>query len=229
MRSYGSSAKHFDAESITDLQDMTRCFGNMSDYYQARGSPVTQIHFAAVQKFALSLTTDECGEGDVIIAAVKWLDGVNQKFMSCLSINVEYGTETHFAVTSTLKKTNPKCLRKLQVVINQRRLPAAASTKRKPEANGANATNNKKKTTTDKLSSKVSDRGIVDLLPKHNGQGVCLRHLSESGCWSKIEGKCTADDRCHFVPDTKLPASVEKFMVAKGWGGVSSKFPHLKP
>ena len=105
IRSYGSSTYHFEAEPIADLQDMARCFGNMAGYYQVRGSPVTQKHFAAAQKFALSLTTDECNEAEVVTAAVKWLDGINQKFVSCLGIDVEYGTETHRAITSTLKKT----------------------------------------------------------------------------------------------------------------------------
>ena len=39
------------------------------------------------------------------------------------------------------------------------------------------------------------------------------------------EGKCVVDDRSHFVPESKLPSSLEKHMVAKGWGGISSKFP----
>ena len=138
-------------------------------------------------------------------------------------------TETHRAITATLKKTNPEFLRKLQVVINQRRLPTTASTKRKPDHANEVKTNNNKKTTTTKAAKRVSDRDVVDLLPKQNGKSICLRHLSEIGCWSKVEGKCVADDRCHFVPDSKLPASLEKHMVAKGWGGISAKFPHLKP
>ena len=77
VRSYGASAKHFDAEPITDLQDMARCYGNISDYYQDRGSPVTKAHFVAVQKVALSLTTDECSECDVVAAAVKRVDNCN--------------------------------------------------------------------------------------------------------------------------------------------------------
>ena len=99
VRSYGSSAKHFDADRITDLQDMARCFGNMADYYLARGSPVSRKHFSAVQKFALSLTTDECGEPDVVTAAVKWLDGINLKFM--LGFNTKlflYGFQLSFTI-----------------------------------------------------------------------------------------------------------------------------------
>ena len=182
VRSCGASAKHFDTEPIADLQDMARCFGNMSDYYQARGSPITLKHFAAAQKFALSLTTDECNEADVVSAAVKWLDGVNQKFMSCLGIHVEYGTTTHRSIAATLKKTNPEFLRKLQVVINQRKSLVASSTKRKSESSSEGKHTNKKKVTTNKTTKRVSDRDVVDLLPKQNGKAVCLRHLSEIGC-----------------------------------------------
>ena len=228
VRSYGSSAKHFDAEPVADLQDMARCFGNMSDYFQARGSPVTQKHFAAAQKFALSLTSDECNEADVVRAAVKWLDAANQKFMSCLGIDVEYGTVTHRVITASLKKTNPEFLRKLQVVINQRRSHPPASSKRKSEPTSEAKSANKKKPSASK-PAKPHDRAVQDLVPKHNGKSVCLRNLSKIGCWSKVEGECVSDDRCHFVPEGTLPASLEKHLVAKGWGGISPKYPHLKP
>ena len=113
-------------------------------------------------------------------------------------------------------------------MINQRRLPTTASTKLKPESVGEAKPNNKKKTTAAKTAKRVSDRDVVELLPKQNGKSVCLRHLSEVSCWSKVEGRCVADDRCHFMPNSKLPTSLEKHMMAKGWGGISSKFPHLK-
>ena len=164
----------------------------------------------------------------MVAAAVKWLDGANQKFMSCLSIDVEYGTETHRVITSSLKKTNPDFLRKLQVVINQRKSHPASTSKRKSESTSDTKLVTKKKTAP-KTNKRISDREVVDLLPKHDGKSICLRHLSEVGCWSKVEGKCVADDRCHFVLETKLPSSIEKHMVAKGWGGISPKFPHLKP
>ena len=226
VRSYGSSAKHFDTIPISDLQDMARCFGNMSDYFQLRGAPVTQRHFMAVQKFALSLTNDECSAPDVVTAAVKWLDGINQKFMSCLGIDVQFGTDTHRNLTSSLKKTNPEFLRKLQIVINQRRPTSVASTKRKSET--MTEPKSKKKINATKTPKRISDHGIVDLLPKHDGKSICLRYLSELGCWSKVDGKCVSDDRCHFVPDTALPAAIVKHMAAKGWGGISPKFPQLK-
>ena len=227
VRSYGSSAKHFDSEPIDDLQDMARCYGNMSDYYQSRGSPVAQRHFLAVQRFALSLTTDECNAPDVVSGAVKWIDGVNQKFMASLGVDVEFGTKTHATLTSSLKKTNPEFLRRLQTIINQRKATQSTSNKRKNEP--SSETKNKKKTNAPKTTKKVSDRGVVDLLPKQDGKAVCLRYLSEAGCWSKIEGKCVADDRCHYVPDTPLPSTIIKHMAAKGWGGISPKFPHLQP
>jgi hypothetical protein len=86
-------------------------------------------------------------------------------------------------------------------------------------------TKTKKKTTVINTPKRPSDRGIVDLLPKHDGKSVYLRHL----CWSKVEGKCVADDRCHYVPETQLPAAVVKHMSAKGWGGIFPKFPHMQP
>jgi hypothetical protein len=228
VRSYGSSTKHFDTNPISGLQDMARCFGNMSDYFQLRGAPVTQKHFMCVQKFALSLTDDECSAPDVVTAAVKWLDGVNQKFMSCLGIDVQFGSDTHRGLTSSLKKSNPEFLRKLQIVINQRKLLPTPSTTRKLEL--VTEPKTKKKTPSTKpTKQRISDHGIVDLLPKHDGKSICLRYLSELGCWSKVDGKCVSEDRCHFVPDTALPAAIVKHMAAKGWGGISPKFPQLKP
>ncbi len=147
--------------------------------------------------------------------------------MSSIGVDVEYGTKTHRTFTATLKKTNPEFLRRLQIIINQRKSTTAATPKRKPEA--ASETKPRKKSGATATPKRISDRGVVDLLPKHDGKSICLRHLSELGCWSKIEGKCVTEDRCHFVPDTALPASIVKHMAAKGWGGISPKFPQLKP
>ena len=235
LANFGVEAKSIPTKPIQDRQDLKECYGNMASVFAELGSTTSRPHFEKMKQCVDSLQQEDCHTITEVIATVRWLDAINQKFAAAIASDLRTGMMTHIDITKKFVKDDPDLIKAKYVIMRDHyHEDYAAKNSGKISRNsehGANSESkakvkNSKKQTTPPVKNRPHDNVVIDLLPKVNGRSVCLRHLSAAGCFSKSDTECSSDQRCHFVPDGPLPESVIKHITTK-WKGVSSKFPQL--
>ncbi|KDO17940.1 hypothetical protein SPRG_16652 [Saprolegnia parasitica CBS 223.65] len=239
MINFGVNAPLPRASMVTSIEDLEASVVNLQRFYATYGSFVSQSFVAQVYSFVNTARFTMCFSAGHLKALVKWVDLCFQRFNTELSQDVQehdvdVNGKRHLEVSKYLSLTHPD----ITVMFSNETTKIMLKEARNLDADGKAPPKKRKKAATasgagskDAKHVKKEETSVPQWkreVPTHNGRPVCLRHLSVNGCDSKSNKKCVFDTMVHHVPKRNALTPGVLSAIQRLWGGVSSKYPHLR-
>lgn len=197
--------------SWAELGSATRSF---VDYCRELCDPITIAVAEALDRFVNALEGwQQCDASDLPLI-VTWIDSLLDRYRKAATYDTFHLTSSRSAAPAWFSVSNPE-LHTLMITALRERLRTAANQGRASQK--LPSRDDAKPAFDRRIPSEVAE-----VIPKRDGNEVCLHYLSKRGCKSSDPDKCTFKNRVHFWPK-EIPSKLRQY-IATRLGGLRKPF-----